>query len=671
MKLTRLLIALVLALVLAPGCSSKNGAGNRAMQEIASDSLFIFTKNRALEIVKSGFSAGDKYEEVWIRDYNTFIELSAEVFEPEELKEYLLVFFRMQGDDGNIIDGYIPKEKVAGLGYDYIYSDMAPQYAGHKNTVETDQETSLIQAVYKYVQTTGDWTILDEVVGEENVRERLERALLFLMNHRFNSEYGLLWGATTADWGDVQPEHEWGVFLTEDTHYAIDIYDNAMFLIALDNFMELVPSERGNWQKVRDDIGVNTRKYLWDNVNQKFIPHIYLNGSPFPEDFNEEVVFYHGGTAVAIEAGLLSEEEIIRSLEQMVSNVEMAGAASIGLTLYPPYPEGSFKNKSMVPYGYQNGGDWTWFGARMIQQLIRYGFVEDAYEQILPMVKRVKENNGFYEWYTIDNEPRGAGTFRGSAGVLYKAIRMFEELESFSFVQLSDPQLGMGGYENDKATFKQAVKQINALDVDFVVICGDFVHHSSDSSFADYIKIRDGLNIPFYEVPGNHDIGRVPNDTTLAAYRSLFGKDYYVVMHKDTRFVFVNTLLWKNDIGEESSMHHDWFRTTLQKSDKNNRVIVAGHFPIFTKDPDEEENYFNLPPEKRAEILELFRENNVVAYLSGHKHEFIANNFDGIQLVTGESTAKNFDKRPFGFRKWTVYGDTVRHRFVALDISTN
>lgn len=34
---------------------------------------------KALEIVKTGFNAGDGYGEVWIRDYNTFIELSAGV----------------------------------------------------------------------------------------------------------------------------------------------------------------------------------------------------------------------------------------------------------------------------------------------------------------------------------------------------------------------------------------------------------------------------------------------------------------------------------------------------------------------------------------------------------------------------------------------------------------
>ena len=44
------------------------------------------------------------------------------------------------------------------------------------------------------------------------------------------------------------------------------------------------------------------------------------------------------------------------------------------------------------------------------------------------MVKRVKDNDGFFEWYTVENKPKGSGTFRGSAGVLYKAIVMFEEL---------------------------------------------------------------------------------------------------------------------------------------------------------------------------------------------------------------------------------------------------
>lgn len=408
-------------------CTPKSAPFRLTETEVAANPYFNYTRTKALEIVQTGFNAGDSYGEVWIRDYNTFIELSALVYESEVLRENLLVFFRLQGQDGNIADGFIPVER-ARAGYDYIYSDLEPRYAGHKNTVETDQESSLVQAVYKYIQVTGDNDILDRKVGEFSVAERLDMAMDFLMNHRLDTTYSLLWGATTADWGDVQPEHEWGVYLTDDTHYALDIYDNAMFLIALDNLMEMLPERSSKWMPVREQIASNTRKHLWDSAAGKFIPHIYLNGSPFPDDFDENEIYYHGGTAVAIEAGLLSNEEIRHSLEVMIENMKAAGAASIGLTLYPPYPEGFFKNKGMYPYGYQNGGDWTWFGGRMIQALIQHGFIDEAYEQIQPMVKRVMVNEGFFEWYTVDNQPRGSGTFRGEAGVLHKSITMLEKL---------------------------------------------------------------------------------------------------------------------------------------------------------------------------------------------------------------------------------------------------
>ncbi|MFV0593159.1 MAG: hypothetical protein ACK5M7_17435 [Draconibacterium sp.] len=406
------------------------GNGEKAIKaellgKIQKNESIIYTKEKALEIVKTGFNAGDGYAEVWIRDYNTFIELAGLVYPAEELKENLLVFFRMQGDDGNIIDGFTPRKDTV-IRYDFIYTDKEPRYAGHKNTVETDQETSLVQAVYKYIRATGDQSILKEQVFGMSVGQRLEYAMDYLMQNRYSEKYGLLWGATTADWGDVQPEHDWGVELDENTHRAIDIYDNAMMLIALKNLEEMLPEAKAKWAPIRERIAENCRKHLWDSEKQKFIPHIYLEGSPFPADFDEENIYYFGGTAIAIEAGLLSKREIKASLNEMVSRVKQAGTASIGLTLYPVYPDGFFKNPGMKAYSYQNGGDWTWFGARMIEQLAANGFPQEAYEQLLPMTERVLKDKGFYEWYTVENEPRGSGTFRGSAGVLYSAISTLE-----------------------------------------------------------------------------------------------------------------------------------------------------------------------------------------------------------------------------------------------------
>nr|MDA3835903.1 hypothetical protein [Spirochaetales bacterium] len=51
--------------------------------------------------------------------------------------------------------------------------------------------------------------------------------------------------------------------------------------------------------------------------------------------------------------------------------------------------------------------------------------------------------------------------------------------KAFSFVQLCDTQLGFNtdNYENDVDVFKRAVSQINILNPDFVVICGDLVNN--------------------------------------------------------------------------------------------------------------------------------------------------------------------------------------------------
>lgn len=378
----------------------------------------------AEDLIKKGFTAGDGYGEVWIRDFNTFINVSSMVNDKATVKKYLLTFLKFQQSDGSILDGYIPSTNTS-VGYNYYKSPLAPEYIGHKNTVEKDQESSLLQAVSKYIKITGDKAILKDTVGGNSVQKQLEGAMKFLLKDRFESKYGLIWGATTSDWGDVQPEHDWGVELNADTHKAIDIYDNAMFVIAINNFLEfaeLSSQDRKYWTKTGADLKANIRKYLWDQKRQKFRPHIYLSGSPFPNTFDEEEIYYHGGTTIAIEAGILTKKQVKEAYLKMEDNVSKAKAATIGLTLYPVYPAGTFKNGGMGPYSYQNGGDWTWFGGRMISELIRHGYLTEARAALSPMLDRVIKNKGFYEWYTPDNRPQGSSSFKGEAGVLWTAI---------------------------------------------------------------------------------------------------------------------------------------------------------------------------------------------------------------------------------------------------------
>ncbi|NDP28410.1 MAG: hypothetical protein GZ087_13450 [Flavobacterium sp.] len=240
--------------------------------------------------------------------------------------------------------------------------------------------------------------------------------------------------------------------------------------------------------------------------------------------------------------------------------------------------------------------------------------------------------------------------------------------ESFVFVQLCDTQLGMGGYEHDIKTFKQAVKQINDIKPDFAVICGDLVNNANDSSYADFKSILSELKVPCYLAPGNHDVGNIPTDATLKYYRKVIGKDYFTFQNKGVAFVVTNTQLWKANVENESVKHHQWFKNTLDSlSTSNVPIFVMGHYPIFLKTPEEKEAYFNLPIDNRREILSLLKKNNVKAYLSGHTHETLINNFENIQMVSGETTSKNFDKRPYGFRLWTVNSDSISHKFVPLE----
>ncbi|RZK81161.1 MAG: hypothetical protein EOO92_05595 [Pedobacter sp.] len=397
------------------------------------DDLAVSVKEKAETLIKSGFNAGDGYGEVWIRDLNTFMNVACKVNDKSLIKKHLITFFHFQQPDGGILDGYIPNPKGSGINYKYYYSKLAPGYAGHKNTVETDQESSLVQSIAKYIKQTGDKSILKDTVANITVQQHLAEAMQFLLKQRFEPKYGLIWGATTADWGDVQPEHEWGVEIDSNTHKSIDIYDNAMFVIALNDFLafaELTKKDREYWTDIKTKLKKNIRKHLWDSSKKKFKPHIYLNGSPFPESFDESEVYYHGGTTVAIAADLLSKAEVLDAYKRMQQNVKSAKAASIGLTLYPVYPKGTFKNPWMVPYYYQNGGDWTWFGGRMISELIRYGYLNEAKEALKPMLQRVIANKGFYEWYTPENTPQGSSSFRGEAGVLWTAITDLQKAQN-------------------------------------------------------------------------------------------------------------------------------------------------------------------------------------------------------------------------------------------------
>lgn len=422
---------MLLLLAVSFGADAQKATEKALAAKIMTDARLDTVQNRALRLL-TGFTAGTSYGEVWIRDFNTFINGSLQIHKKEKVKDQLLAFFRFQGKDGNIVDGYIPDAKAdkSYMPDRFIYSDLMPGYAAHKNTVETDQESSLIQAIRKYVDATHDTSILQAEVGGVAVLERMEMAMRFVMTKRWSDQYGLVTGATTVDWGDVQPDtSSIGVELNKQTKWAIDVYDNAMFYMAVNDFLHMAPKTfkaRDNWTGVAVKLKQNVRKHLWQADKQKYLPHLYLNGSPFSATFSEDELLYSGGSACAIQAGLNTAGEIREINRQLLAAAAKEKHATIGITVYPPYPLKEFPN--MAPYIYQNAGDWTWFGGRFIQALIQYGMIEEAYTELGPMIDRTLANKGFHEWYDVrTGAPKGSGEFRGEAGVFLDAIAMLRK----------------------------------------------------------------------------------------------------------------------------------------------------------------------------------------------------------------------------------------------------
>jgi len=210
------------------------------------------------------------------------------------------------------------------------------------------------------------------------------------------------------------------------THLSIDAYDNALFMTALEQLIVMGKGkiDTTHYKNLWADTKNQIRSVLW--TGDRFKPHVYINGSCLGS-YDESIHYYHGGTTIALLAGVLTDAELMHVYEAMTANVKKMnenGNMTIGMTIYPAYS--SAPCMSQKPYTYQNGGDWTWFGARTVQALLQSNHENEALATFSPILSRILEHNGFWEWWDQSGKPSGSQLFRGSAGVVGKAIHMLK-----------------------------------------------------------------------------------------------------------------------------------------------------------------------------------------------------------------------------------------------------
>lgn len=386
-----------------------------------------------------GFGAGSAYPQLWLRDSSTIIPVARYNFSVDHLKSWLEEHLRFQQPDGQLYDWIAPgaksnfigaaprvREVFSGKGFD----GRPLKISADKNTTESDQEPSAVNAAYQVFNITGDGDWLRKKINDRPLIDRLNDALEYLLKNRIDSRHELITSALTADWGDVSTVYpdQRAIYLDERTPLVVGIYTNAMFFNAAQQLAELHravgnPTKADYWDEKSARIKSNINKYLWQEDKGFYRIHLVLKPELFSAPHDNSNIFAMGGNAVAVLFRVADDAQARRIFEVASKRKQEHGVSTIAGTLIPPFPRGYFKHPAVSEeYVYQNGGQWDWFAGRLLLAQFERGASQAAYRELIEVGKKAVQNNGLHEWHTLEGEGKGSRDYAGSAGVLGGAI---------------------------------------------------------------------------------------------------------------------------------------------------------------------------------------------------------------------------------------------------------
>ncbi|PYQ55846.1 MAG: hypothetical protein DMF78_00755 [Acidobacteria bacterium] len=382
-----------------------------------------------------GFGAGTLYPQVWLRDSATLIPLSRYLYPRDHLASWIEEHLAHQRPDGSLNDWVAagPAERFTADAprASAVFRGSGVVLTADRNTSESDQESSAVDAVAQVYAITGDRAWLTRPIGGRPLLDRLDAALEFVRTRRWDPGRGLVTAAFTADWGDVTPTYgdQRAIYLDDRTPVVASLYASALFLRAqraLGVLHRAAGDEPGGgrWEQ-RARLGAEAiDRELWQRERGFFRMHIPLSwpgpGAPPADD---EDRFALGGNAVALLDGLGDEDGVRRVLSVATKRARAQEVTTLSGVLLPPYPAGFFRHPILrESYAYQNGGQWDWFGGRLLLAAFERGQAQAARRELGRIAAQAVRNGGLFEWSTRDGRGRGSGRYAGSAGALGAAV---------------------------------------------------------------------------------------------------------------------------------------------------------------------------------------------------------------------------------------------------------
>lgn len=195
----------------------------------------------------------------------------------------------------------------------------------------------------------------------------------------------------------------------------------------------------------------------------------------------------------------------------------------------------------------------------------------------------------------------------------YTSLDLNNKPGNFQFAIVTDRT---GGHR--PGVFLDGVKKLNLLQPEFVISVGDLIEgyttneETLDREWAEFNGFIDQLQMPFFYVPGNHDItNKVMEDKWLEMY----GRTYYSFVYQDVLFMCLNSEdnYRGSSRGTIDDEQYEWIAKTLEENKDVKWTMFFLHQPLWAQQAET----LRWPD---VEKLLVNRKHTVYA---GHRHSYV------------------------------------------------